>query len=248
MSDRPWPFPRWIAHRGAGLLAPENTLAAFRVGAGHGYRAFECDVKLSADGVPFLLHDDTLERTTDGVGRAAERSWAELSQLDAGGWHGRTYAGEPPPTLRAIAAFLRAGGHRLDLEIKPTPGQEDETGAIVARTVAALWAGDAVPPLLSSFRPEALRAARAAVPALPRALLLDTLWDGWADVARALDCVAIITHHRLMDEALRRQLRAAGWRAACYTVNDPVDADRLRALDVDSMVTDALDRFAPASG
>src|SRR5690606_33654791 len=63
-----WPYPLWIAHRGAGKLAPENTLAAFRLGAAYGYRAFECDVKLSADGVPFLLHDATLERTTDGQG------------------------------------------------------------------------------------------------------------------------------------------------------------------------------------
>ena len=62
-----WPYPLWIAHRGAGKLAPENTLAAFRVGAAHGYRVFECDVKLSADGVPFLLHDATLERTTTGA-------------------------------------------------------------------------------------------------------------------------------------------------------------------------------------
>ena len=60
-----WPYPRWIAHRGAGKLAPENTLAAFRQGAQHGYRMFECDVKLSVDGVPFLLHDATLGRTTN---------------------------------------------------------------------------------------------------------------------------------------------------------------------------------------
>ena len=63
----PWPYPRWIAHRGAGTLAPENTLAAFRLGASHGYRMFECDVKLSSDGVPFLLHDDTLTRTVAGA-------------------------------------------------------------------------------------------------------------------------------------------------------------------------------------
>ena len=61
-----WPYPLWIAHRGAGKLAPENTLAAFRLGAAHGYRAFECDVKLSADGVPFLLHDAELDRTSNG--------------------------------------------------------------------------------------------------------------------------------------------------------------------------------------
>jgi glycerophosphoryl diester phosphodiesterase len=73
-----WPFPFWIAHRGAGQLAPENTLAAFRLGANRGYTAFECDVKLSADGVPFLLHDDTLERTTSGQGLAGNRGWSEL--------------------------------------------------------------------------------------------------------------------------------------------------------------------------
>ncbi|HSH89567.1 MAG TPA: glycerophosphodiester phosphodiesterase family protein, partial [Ramlibacter sp.] len=60
-----WPYPRWIAHRGAGKLAPENTLAAFRLGAQHGYRMFECDAKLSSDGVPFLMHDATLGRTTN---------------------------------------------------------------------------------------------------------------------------------------------------------------------------------------
>ena len=68
-----WPYPRWIAHRGAGKLAPENTLAAFKLGASLGYRMFECDVKLSADGVPFLLHDATLDRTTNGHGVAGQQ-------------------------------------------------------------------------------------------------------------------------------------------------------------------------------
>ena len=81
-SPAAWPCPRWIAHRGAGKLAPENTLAAFRLGAAHGYRAFECDVKLSADGVPFLLHDATLERTTNDQGTAGDQPWSALSQLD----------------------------------------------------------------------------------------------------------------------------------------------------------------------
>ena len=73
---QPWPYPLWIAHRGAGKLAPENTLAAFRLGAAHGYRAFECDVKLSADGVPFLLHDATLQRTSSGHGVAGKLDWS----------------------------------------------------------------------------------------------------------------------------------------------------------------------------
>ena len=171
----PWPYPLWIAHRGAGKLAPENTLAAFRLGASHGYRAFECDVKLSADDVPFLMHDADLLRTTGEAGLAGERCWDELSRLDAGSWHSRLYAGEPLPTLKAVATFLQSNGFALDLEIKPTPGTEAHTGAVVATEVARLWHGQPQVPLLSSFQPEALRAAFDSAPGLPRALLLDTL-------------------------------------------------------------------------
>ena len=77
-----WPYPRLAAHRGAGKLAPENTLAALRLGHAHGYRMAEIDVKLSADGVAFLLHDDTLDRTSNGRGRADALTWRELAQLD----------------------------------------------------------------------------------------------------------------------------------------------------------------------
>ncbi len=244
----PWPYPRWVAHRGAGKLAPENTLAAFRLGVAQGYRAFECDVKLSADGVPFLLHDATLERTTSGRGTAGDLPWAVLSQLDAGSWHSRAFAGEPLPTLQAVAAFVQRNGLALNIEIKPTPGQEVVTGQVVAEHAARLWAGQAGPPLLSSFRPDALASAQAAEPGLPRALLLDTLWAGWADQAAALGCVAVVTQHALMDSALCAQLHAAGRRALVYTVNDPVEAQRLWALGIDGLITDAVDGFAPALG
>lgn len=241
-----WPWPRWIAHRGAGKQAPENTLAAFRHGARQGWRAFECDVKLSRDGVAFLLHDATLERTTDGHGRAGDLDWAELSQRDAGSWHGRLHAGEPIPTLTSLTRWLRANGHLLNLEIKPTPGEEARTGAAVANQVAREWAGAAVPPLLSSFQPAALAAARQAQPELPRALLLDELHEGWLDGARQLGCVAVVFNHLLVDAALHRRCRAAGLRLACYTVNDPVEAQRLLALGVDALITDEVTRFAPA--
>ena len=244
----PWPYPRWVAHRGAGKLAPENTLAAFRLGAGLGYTAFECDVKLSADGVPFLLHDDALERTSNGAGTASAQPWAELSQLDAGSWHSRAFAGEALPTLQAVAAFVMRNGYALNIEIKPTLGAEAPTGQRVAALADRLWAGRAVPPLLSSFRPEALAAAQAAAPALPRALLLDTLWPGWFECATALGCVAVVAHHGLMNTDLLKRLRAAGWRALVYTVNDPADAERLLALGIDGLITDNLNGFAPAAG
>ncbi len=244
----PWPFPMWIAHRGAGKLAPENTLAAFRLGAAHGYRAFECDVKLSADDVPFLLHDATLDRTTAATGRAGERPWSALSRIDAGGWHSRAHAGEPLPSLEALAAFMQANAFALDLEIKPTPGTEFHTGQVVGREAARLWAGPDAPPLLfSSFRPEALAGARETAPHVPRALLADTLWPGWLEMAQQLGCVAVITNYNVMSSEALSQIHAAAMRGLVYTVNDPAPAAWLRAIGIDGIITDAVDRFSPAA-
>ncbi len=242
-----WPYPLWIAHRGAGKLAPENTLAAFRVGASHGYRAFECDVKLSADGVPFLLHDDKLQRTTPERGVAGKRAWSELSRVDAGAWHSRGFAGEPIASFDAIATFVIRNGFHLNIEIKPTLGQEAETGRVVAGEAARLWQCLAVPPLLSSFEPASLAAAREAAPQLPRALLLASLDGDWFDLAAALECVAVVTVHTVMDAAVIARLHGAGVRALCYTVNDADEAARLLQLGIDGIITDAVDRFSPAA-
>jgi glycerophosphoryl diester phosphodiesterase len=243
-----WPYPFWIAHRGAGRLAPENTLAAFRLGAEHGYRMFECDAKLSADGVPFLLHDSTLERTSNGRGIAGEQPWSALAQLDAGAWHSRRYAGEPLPTLKALIRFCLANRHLLDIEIKPTPGFERRTGEVVAQLAARLWVDtDLPPPLLTSFSPESLEGALATEPGLPRGLLLDTLWEGWLDTARRLDCAAIVCNYALWDATTLAQVHAAGMRALSYTVNDPSVARWLTGLGTDGIVTDRVDRFSPAA-
>ncbi len=250
-----WPYPRWIAHRGAGKLAPENTLAAFRLGANHGYRMFECDVKLSLDGVPFLMHDTTLQRTTSDVQHLASNSndvggehlWSTLSQLDAGSWHGRAFAGEPLPSFENIARYCLHNGYFLNIEIKSTPGLERLTGEVVAQHAARLWAGATVPPLLSSFNPDSLQAARDAHSQLPRGLLLDSLWQGWLEAARTLDCVAIICNHALWDESSFAQARSAGFRTLSYTVNDEWAAQRLIKLGTDGIITDRVDLFSPAS-
>ena len=248
-TTTPWPYPRWIAHRGAGKLAPENTLAAFRLGAAHGYRMFECDVKLSSDGVPFLLHDSTLARTTNASARlptsaspvAGEHHWATLAQLDAGSWHSRQYAGEPLPTLDNIAAWCLANHCFLNIEIKPTPG------AVVARRTAQLWQGSAVPPLLTSFQTEALAGARTGAPTLPRALLLESLSADWLDTARMLGCVAVVCDHALWDAATVAQAQSAGLRCLSYTVNDEGAAQRLWDLGTDGIITDRVDLFSPAA-
>lgn len=240
-----WPYPFWIAHRGAGKLAPENTLAAFRRGAGFGFRMFECDVKLSADGVPFLLHDATLERTTSGQGRAADLAWAELQRLDAGSWLGSAHAGARVPSLEEVARFVIDGRMALNVEVKPTPGQEAQTGRAVAEAVGRHWQGAAPLPLLSSFSVAALESAMQAQPGLPRALLLDERWPGWEAAARRLGCVAVVPHHDLIDAGLCRIAREAGWRVLSYTVNTEAEAWRLRDLGVSGLITDAVDRFVP---
>jgi len=243
-----WPYPYWIAHRGAGKLAPENTLAAFRLGASHGWRMFECDAKLSADGVPFLLHDSTLARTTSGgEGSAGERPWSALARLDAGSWHSRQYAGEPLPTLENAARFCLHNGLLLNIEIKPTPGVERATGEAVAALAADLWAQHAVPPLLTSFQPAALEGARAAAAALPRGLLLESLREGWLDQALSLGCVAVVAKHLAWTAEAVRQAQQAGLKALTYTVNEPEAAERVRGFGVDGIITYRIDLFTPAA-
>jgi glycerophosphoryl diester phosphodiesterase len=235
-----WNYPLWIAHRGAGTLAPENTLAAFRLGAHHGFRAFECDVQLSADEIPFLLHDDTLDRTTSGHGVASGWLWSALQALDAGRWHSPAYASEPLPTLEAAAQFCQQNACSLNIEIKPSPGTDARTGQVVAETAARLWTNEAVAPLLSSFSLPALRSAQAAAPHLPRALLLDALPANWLDQAQALGCVAVVLEHTLIDEHLIQQLHTHKLRALCYTVNDVARAQQLIAWGMDGLITDVM--------
>ena len=237
-----WPYPRLVAHRGAGKVAPENTLTSMRVGYAHGYRMVEFDVKLAADNVSFLLHDATLERTTSGRGRADALLWRELSRLDAGGWHSAQYAGEPLPTLASIARWARAHAVHCNVEIKPTPGRERETGAAVAFDAATLWREAEVPPLLSSFSELALEAARAAVPELPRALLIDrALPADWQERLVRLDCVALDVDHSLLDSETVRRAHAAGYRVLTWTPNESERIATLAAWGVDAIITDSVD-------
>jgi len=233
------------AHRGAGTLAPENTLTAMRVGHAHGYTMVEFDVKLAADNVAFLLHDPTLESTTSGRGRADALLWRELSRLDAGGWHSAKYAGEMLPTFAAIARWARAHGVACNVEIKPTPGRERETGAAVALDAASLWRDAEVPPLLSSFAEDSLDAARDAVPSLPRALLLDELPSDWLERLARLECVALDLDHLALTRDIVASAHRHGYRVCSFTPNDPVRIAELDGWGVDTIITDAIDQIPP---
>lgn len=231
-----WPGPRIVAHRGGGALAPENTLGAIRLGASLGFRGVEFDVMLASDGKPVLIHDETLERTTNGRGRVAETPSAALARLDAGG-------GEPVPTFEQAARLCQQLEVWANVEIKPARGYERETGEEVAGMAADLWRKSTLQPVLSSFSSEALARARAVAPKLPRGLLVGEVPADWQAQLRSLDCVALHCDYRKLPEATAAQVRAAGYALLAYTVNDPVDARRLLGWQVDCIVTDALDRI-----
>lgn len=241
---KPWPYPRIFAHRGGGSLAPENTLAAIRLGQSLGYAAHELDVKLSKDAIAMLLHDPTLERTTSGKGRAGDYTWEELVKLDAGGWHSAEFRGERLPTFAQAAALLRSKDTLANVEIKPTPGTERETGLAVAAQAAQLWADAKVPPLLSSFAFDALMAAKEVAPSLPRGWLADELTaEDWKRLA-ALEATSFNTSHEhlALDDIAR--LHDKGYRVMVYTVNDPKAAERFLEAGVDGLFTDNLREFA----
>lgn len=239
-----WPYPRFIAHRGAGRLAAENTMAAFRLGWECGYRMFEFDVRLAADGRVVLMHDDTLDRTTDGTGPVHARSWEELQQLDAGSWHSPQLAGERIPDLEQLARWLLGRGGLANVEIKAAPGQDAASGSAAAKVAARCWAAAPVPPLLSSFSVRALQAARDVAPELPRGLLLEQPPADVIERALGLGCVALHLEWHSVEADLLQAAHQVGLRVLCYTVNEKTEVARLRSMGVDGLITDSVDTIA----
>jgi glycerophosphoryl diester phosphodiesterase len=241
-----WPYPRIVAHRGGGALAPENTLAAIDTGAQLGLKMIEFDAKLSADDVVFLLHDDTVDRTSNGHGAAARKTYAELAALDAGTWFDRRFALARMPTLAEVHERCLAHGLAANIEIKPCPGREPATGRLVAQEAAKLWQGAGIPPLLSSFSFDALAAARDAEPHLPRGLLFGAVPADWQAQTQALSCVSLHADHRKLDARLVEAIKAAGLFILAYTVNDPERARLLAQWGVDAICTDRIDLIGAA--
>ena len=239
-----WPYPRIVAHRGGGKRAPENTLAAIDVGSRYGHTMIEFDAKLSKDGHVFLLHDDTLERTSNGWGVAGDLAWNDLRNVDAGSWYSGEFKGEPLPLLSQVAERCHEHGMMANIEIKPTTGTGPLTGKLVALAARELWQGMTAP-LLSSFDIDALEAAQQAVPELPRGLLLDEWRDDWRELTARLGCVSIHLNHALLNEARVRQLKDAGLHILVYTVNAPQRAAELLRWGVDCICTDAIDVIGP---
>ncbi|HYD78570.1 MAG TPA: glycerophosphodiester phosphodiesterase [Paucimonas sp.] len=250
-----WPYPRVVAHRGGGKLAPENTLAAMRCGLEHGFHAVEFDVMLAKDGVPVLMHDPRLGRTVAGSGCIADYTARELGAMDAGAWFDPAFAGEPVPRYEDAVLFCRAHGIWMNVEIKPVPGFERETGEVVGaltrhlyvEEIAAVRAGGslALLPLFSSFSFDAVAAARDAAPELPRGLLMDAIGADWRERLDALGAVALHTNHKHLSNAQARAVKQAGFGLFCYTVNDAERARELLRWGVDGFCTDRIDAIGP---
>jgi glycerophosphoryl diester phosphodiesterase len=236
-----WLLPRVIAHRCGGALAPENTLAGLRIAAAMGFCAVEFDVMLSADGTPWLVHDETLERTTNGSGSVCDTRDVVLHGLDAGIRQHRAFAGERLPTLAAAAALCQELGLMANIEIKPATGFEELTGEVVARRVLELWRGAPLP-LVSSFSEVALGAARRVAPQLPMGIL----WvrpppADWRSHLDALGAFSLHCAARELDEALLCAAQADGIPVLCYTVNDRQAAESLFSRGVMSVFSDRID-------
>jgi glycerophosphoryl diester phosphodiesterase len=238
---RTWPYPAIVAHRGGGKLAPENTLEAIDVGARFGHKMIEFDAKLSADDIVFLLHDDAVDRTSNGRGAAKAMTYAQLRALDAGTWFSDEFANAHMPTLAQVYERCMKHGLAANIEIKPSQGRDVETGVLVAREAAHLWADAEVAPLLSSFSYAALEAARDVAPNLPRGMLYERVPANWRAQTSALSCVSLHANHRTLDEALVAQIKDAGLRVLAYTVNDPARAQLLAQWGVDAICTDRID-------
>lgn len=247
-----WPYPKIIAHRGGGSLAPENTMAALRCGLAYGFHAVEFDVMLAQDGVPVVVHDPELGRTVAAQGRVNERCAAELAQLDAGAWFDACFAGETVPPFSQFLEYCRSQRIWMNIEIKPAPGFEAQTGAVVAQVTQQFFSTDIDAgtskdqlPLLSSFSATALAAARDVAPELPVALLVDAIPHDWQARTRELGAVALHVNQKNLDRDTAQAIRDAGLGLFCYTVNEPQRARELLAWGVDAFCTDRIDLIRP---
>lgn len=223
-----------FAHRGASSLAPENTLDAFETALEHGCHWIETDLRITADGRPILLHDDTVDRTTDGRGAINRLSLSEARRLDAGGWFDSRFRNSRIPTLEEALdwALGRCG---MNLEIKET----ERTGVLIeamADRMASRGESDQI--LFSSFRIEDLRRLRAALPRARLAWLVSRSSRGLSRVLKETGIDALHPKNPILTPRLVRRCHRIGLRVHVWVVNRRDRLSELKAMGVDGVMTD----------
>lgn len=232
--------PLVVAHRGASAAAPENTIAAFRLAMEQGAAVVECDVHLSADGVPVVIHDERVDRTTDGRGGVSELTLPQLQALDAGSWHDRRFAGERIPTLDATLA-LCAGKARVFVELKRGGGQ-----ALVDAALASITDSGCDVAVIT-FGPAEVAAVARARPDLALGFLVGKAHVAEHGAARAVAAAGelgagfISPHHEAADAALVAAAREKGLPVSVWTVDDEARMRALSDLGIDALTTNRPD-------
>ncbi|MFT4232543.1 MAG: glycerophosphodiester phosphodiesterase family protein [Leucobacter sp.] len=225
-----------ISHRGAAAVAPENTLAAMSVAIDQDVEFVETDVRLTSDGVPILMHDPELDRTTSGSGPVSERTFAEIRSLDAGSWFSPDFVGEPVPTLEEFLDLLAPSTTRALIELKGewTPEQME----VVIDLLRSRYMVNRV--ALESFELPTLEELQRIAPEFARVLLTREWDEGTVQEAVALQVSAVGARTRLYEARpeLLERLRAAGIGALVYTLNTEKRWEEAQERGVDLVITD----------
>lgn len=225
-----------ICHRGASAYAPENTLASFQQAYDRGGRWVEFDVMLTKDDVAIVMHDETLDRTTNGTGNVADKTYDEILALDAGSWFGAEFLGQKIPTLVEALQLLNDLEMNMEVEIKPTAGRGVETAQITYELLDDYWPMLARPPLMSSWDPVALEEITRLDPDLVVGSVIDTLEE--VDAATG---IVVSVNHNLLDSNMMQRLKSQFELVLPYTVNDQHRARELLDMGADAIFTDYPD-------
>jgi glycerophosphoryl diester phosphodiesterase len=230
-----------IGHRGAAGYAPENTLAAFNKALALGCRFVEFDVMCSADGEPFVFHDDTLKRTTNGSGEVGMVNAEYLASLDAGRWFSRRFAGEKIPHFRDILEWLAFTGVQANIEIKPYPGTTEQTTVTILRYINRYWPPGKPLPLISCFDWNALHLCHSIAPEMRLGLLLSKWSDNYLEEAKQRNCYSLHVNRSSLTAERVKKIKDAGLIVAAYTVNSRRQATKLLNWGVDAVFSDYPD-------
>jgi glycerophosphoryl diester phosphodiesterase len=230
-----------IAHRGASAYAPENTLAALQKAHVMGCCWVEFDVVLSHDATPFLLHDASVKRTTNGKGQVSQLTDEYLAMLDAGSWFSKEYKYEKIPSLANALTFLAEHKMNANIELKPEHGFEQENAVAVLSAINQYWPIERQRPLISSFNHKVLTLVRTIDPDIPMGFLMDKWQDKWLENAKEMRCVSIHCNYKCLTQKRVRELKDAGFIVFAYTVNNKKAAGKLFKWGVDSVFSDYPD-------